>query len=166
MSKKTTEQRFWGKVSKPDNSKDCWLWIGAKGRKGYGVFGRGDGSKKLFRANRYSYELHAGPIPAGFFVCHRCDNPACVNPSHLFVGTAQDNANDKVNKGRTTKGRAGIWVAAPGKIHPAAKITEEQVMEIRKKRESGFLLLPLAEEYGITKSQVSHICRRKSWTHI
>lgn len=160
MLKITTEQRFWAKVQKTDS---CWMWVGAKGRKGYGVFGKGDGSKNLFRAHRYSYELHIGPIPEGLFVCHHCDNPACVNPEHLFTGTVQDNADDRIRKGRKGGGGSG---PRPGENHPSAILTEIKVIEIRKKREDGIRLMPLAKEYGVTKAQISHICTRKSWKHI
>ena len=77
----------------------CWIWEGTRERKGYGRLGRGHSSGQLL-AHRASYELFVGPIPDGMMVLHRCDIPSCVNPEHLFIGTAADNARDEVAKGR------------------------------------------------------------------
>jgi hypothetical protein len=98
----TLEDRFWPNVQKTSG---CWNWIGAeqsKGR-GYGTIGK-DG--KTLRAHRVSWEMHNGPIPEGLIVCHKCDNPKCVRPEHLFLGTHSDNVADKVAKGRQSKGPA------------------------------------------------------------
>jgi hypothetical protein len=90
------EERFWGKVRK---SKDCWEWIGARCRAGYGSLGLSR-SRKRISAHRFSWELHHGPIPESLFVCHHCDNPRCVRPDHLFLGTRTDNTWDAIRKGR------------------------------------------------------------------
>lgn len=92
------EERFWGNV---DRSGDCWLWTGGKDKDGYGKFRvstSGPGAQT--RAHRFSYELHHGPLADGLMVCHSCDNPPCVRPEHLFPGTALQNRNDAVAKGR------------------------------------------------------------------
>src|SRR3990167_10376201 len=103
--------RFWNKVNKTNS---CWLWIASKFHDGYGQF-RHEGSMKL--AHRISYELHYGPIPDELCVCHICDVPSCVNPEHLFLGTQQENMEDKVKKGRARGGNP-------------RKLTEDQIKEI------------------------------------
>jgi hypothetical protein len=84
-----------------DPNTGCWLWQGAHNRRGYG---RLYYSGKDYRAHRLAYVAFVGPIPNNMLVCHRCDVPQCVNPEHLFLGTAQDNESDKVSKGRQTRG--------------------------------------------------------------
>jgi hypothetical protein len=100
MNRKTRpmEERFWEKVRKSDQ---CWEWIASKTRNGYGFFHRGGRvDRKPIRAHRLSWELHNGPIPDGLWVLHKCDNPCCVRPDHLFIGTRSDNMKDCAAKGR------------------------------------------------------------------
>lgn len=99
--------RFWSKVDRPVDG--CWEWKAGKFRYGYGAFSL---KEKLLKAHRVSYELAYGPIPEGMYVCHHCDNPPCVNPTHLFIGTPQDNMTDKIRKGRLVAcpgERNGMW---------------------------------------------------------
>ena len=95
---KTPLQRFEEKI---DKSGECWIWTASRNQKGYGLF---QADYKRFIASRFAYEVWIGQIPEGMLVCHKCDNPPCVNPDHLFVGTAHDNAMDMVNKGRQNYG--------------------------------------------------------------
>lgn len=99
MSKLDSGQiaRFWSKVNKGLRPDDCWIWTAGKSN-GYGIFRVGD--NKTISAHRYSYILHNGKEPGSLFVCHRCDNPSCVNPDHLFLGTQGDNIQDMIDKGR------------------------------------------------------------------
>lgn len=95
--RQSTEQRFWAKVNKTDS---CWLWTAYRNRKGYGEFGMGGHRGRMYLAHRVSWEMANGTIPDGMYVCHACDVPACVNPSHLWLGTATDNNRDMFAKGR------------------------------------------------------------------
>lgn len=97
--------RFWEKVDKrgPD---ECWLWTGSRNRDGYGSIGRGGGDGFVAQATHVAWEVWNGaPFPPGMLACHTCDNPPCVNPAHLFVGTKSDNATDMARKGRSIKGQ-------------------------------------------------------------
>jgi hypothetical protein len=95
MLDKTQEARFWAKVEKTEK---CWEWTAALHETGYGIFGIG--GKRVDRAHRISWRMHFGEIPKGMIICHRCDNPRCVRPDHLFVGTYADNTRDCMEKGR------------------------------------------------------------------
>jgi hypothetical protein len=144
MSEKWLE-RFWSYVVKSD---DCWEWQGTRTANGYGTI-LGDGKRHY--AHRVSYEIADGPIPEGLDVCHHCDNPPCINPAHLFLGTATDNARDMA-----AKGRAGI----------TSKITPAQAEEIRVRyRAGGILQRELAVEYGLSQPTVSEILSDVLWHH-
>jgi hypothetical protein len=128
----------------------CWEWRGGKGEKGYGQF-RAPGRSWI--APRAAHELYIGPIPEGMLVRHTCDNPPCVNPDHLVVGTHIDNNNDKVERGRQTKGAAVN----------TNKLTESQVLEMRRLRLGGAKSKDLAIKFGVSTATASAICTGRTW---
>jgi hypothetical protein len=113
------EARFLNKINK---TPDCWLWTGYINDSGYGCFGVKH--RNIERSHRVAYELWKGPIPEGYLIRHTCDNRKCVNPDHLIIGTNQDNANDRVERGRSRGGNL------QGENHGMAKINEDDVKEI------------------------------------
>lgn len=152
------KDRFWGKVRKSDG---CWEWTGAT-TTGYGSMGNGQGRTEL--AHRISWRLHFGPIPAGICVCHHCDNPPCVRPDHLFLGTHSDNQRDAGRKGRTTLQRYPELTR--GEAHPRAKLTEAMVREIRRAVSGGESGNALARKLGFDPSTIHHVVRRRRWKHV
>lgn len=146
-------ERIWQYVNKTDG---CWLWTASVDRKGYGKITVRTGEKtKWVIAHRAVYELLVGPIPEGMHLLHHCDNPLCVNPSHMFIGTNDDNIRDMIAKGRNNK----------GEDQHCAKLTESQVIEIRRKLAS-VDQKTLANEYGVTVGCIRAIRIRKSWKHL
>lgn len=123
-------RRFWVKCDRRDDDTDaCWIWVGGRDARGYGQIGFCD---TVLRAHRVSYEIVNGPIPGGMHVCHSCDNPSCVNPHHLWLGTASDNIRDMVRKGRHLPENKHLISRGPWKpIRPAHKrLTREEVRAI------------------------------------
>lgn len=143
------EKRLWSKVSKTG---PCWLWNGHRSSKGYG---KTHFCGKMILTHRLSWVLFNGPMPSGLFVLHRCDNPPCVNPKHLFLGTALDNARDCVLKNRHAKG------STSGR----RKLEESDIYDIRRRYVywSGGML---AREYNVSPSLIRRIARREIWKHL
>lgn len=161
--------RFWSKVDKSAGPDGCWLWAGSI----HDRYGRFKISGRLCLAHRVSVELNGGCIPDGMYVCHHCDNPACVNPDHLFIGSAKDNKHDCIAKGRMPTGdnhwtrRRPECLAHPkGELHGGAKLTAEDVIAIRSEYAAGRLMRELSAQFGICVPQVHEIVRRKAWSHI
>ena len=146
-------QRFWDKVQKTET---CWFWTGAQSSAGYGQI-RIDG--KSIYAHRMAYELLIGPIPDGMFVCHHCDNPACINPEHLFAGTAQDNASDMAKKKRWGKARR----LPRGSAVKSSKLTEAQVVEIKRAISMNLPQPGIARQYGVSTTTINLIARGIAW---
>jgi hypothetical protein len=139
---------------------ECWPWTGSTKAGGYGGVWLGDGSGKIMRAHRAVWELLNGPISAGSgyhgtCVLHRCDNRACCNPAHLFLGTHAQNMHDRDGKGRHARLR--------GEENPFARITEDLVRLFRASPKSG---AELAREYGFDRSTVNLIRSGKRWKHV
>lgn len=144
-----TPAQYLAENSVPHES-GCILWTGAIGGTGYGV---GQIAGRLIASHRLAYEVRHGEIPKGMHVCHACDVRACINPDHLFVGTHQDNMQDKVSKARQSR----------GEVHGMAKIYEEQALFILK---SGMSNSELAKMFGITRDHVAIIKSGKAWKHL
>jgi HNH endonuclease len=150
-SKRTFNERFWSKVDKSAGPDGCWIWT-ASTVNGYGRLDH-------ILAHRYSYEQNIRPVPEGLEVLHSCDNPGCVNPRHLWVGTHQDNMTDRNMKGRSS--------APVGEQHGSHKLTEEEVRAIRRIAESGICTQQyLANMFGVSDQTIHRIVHRKNWKHL
>ena len=143
----TIEDRFWNKVSKTEN---CWNWTASiQGQNGYGYF-RISKKEGCTVAHRFSYELANGAIPSGMLVCHTCDNPLCVNPAHLFLGTHRDNALDREKKNRCSS-------------HGTQKLNDEIAKEIKY---STLSQSKLSVIHGVSRTTIANIQKGKAWKHV
>jgi hypothetical protein len=150
------EDRFWAKVDRTCDN-DCWEWTGAREVAGYGFFFRSSKPRRWYKAHRFSYELHVGPIPEGLYVCHHCDNPPCVNPAHLFLGDARANNDDRDQKGR------GKLARGAGGQHPRARLSQQEVDEIRSRHAAGETQVALARAFGLSQGHISRLVNRSQW---
>lgn len=173
---------FWTMVE-PENGDACRCWTGFRHDKGYGIFGIGP---RLMLTHRFAYGAAVAPIPSGLQVLHRCDNPPCCNPEHLFLGTNADNMADKMRKSRQAKGdRSGARmhpekvprgdahpfrrrpeIVPRGEAHPHARLTESQVIEIRASAANGETRRSLAERFGVARPTISGVLTRTTWAHV
>lgn len=166
-------ERFWSKV-RIFLPSECWEWQCGRNSQGYGAF-------KLWGrqlpAHRVAYALTHTSTPSDLWVCHRCDNPPCCNPLHLFLGTPFDNTSDMMAKGRnvftpcdSSKFNIGEWRAKnlpfAGSSHPAAKITEETVKDIKSALSNGASGVDCAMRFGCSVHTVSNIKLGKQWSHV
>lgn len=167
-------ERFWTRAEKTET---CWLWRGSRGVR----YGRITIDGRFVQAHRAAWSLAYGGIPSGQLVCHHCDNPLCVNPEHLFIGTQQDNMRDCAAKGRNgsqaspeklARGRRhGLQKhperAARGEAHGHTCLSEQQVREIRSQWFTGkFTMTAIAAVYGVSRKTVSHIVHGITWSHV
>lgn len=149
-----TQERFWSKVDK-GGSGGCWEWVGSRSPTGYGRFYFNGVNERAHRVSA----LYAGHDISGRMVCHRCDNPGCVRPSHLFVGTHNDNMKDKVAKGRQSRNR--------GPKNGRAHLTRKQVLEARRIYRSGECSqAELARRWGVPRSTIGHAIRGYTWSQL
>lgn len=160
-------ERFLEKF-KIDYETGCWVWIASTDSFGYGRIGFYENSKCVNKgAHVVSYILFKSANIGGKNVCHTCDNPPCVNPEHLFLGTQQDNVNDMRKKGRAFYPGAKTPACVKGELNNNSKLTVSEVKEIRHKRNIQKIKLKfLAKEYNISLSHVSCIARTKNWRYL
>ncbi len=149
MHAQDVQRRFWAKV---DTSGECWEWTACLVG-GYGAFGV-DGMSA--RSHRVSWEIAHGPIPHGLLVCHKCDNPKCVRPEHLFLGTTADNVADKWRKGR----------GPCGEKSGTAKLSEADVLSIHSRFKAGETRAEIAAGYGLDVTTIAKIITGRNWAHV
>ena len=166
---KTVPEWFWSFVEKTDS---CWWWRGSVGRNGYG---RVSMNRHWHYAHRLAWQITHGPIPPGFFVCHTCDQPPCVNPDHLFLGTPADNIHDARTKKRlrpNPPSGSQHWTrqhpdrVRRGEANNKAKLTATEVKAIRKAYQDGCSQTELAHRYGIKQSSVWKVLAGHTWKHV
>lgn len=165
-----TVRRFLEKVSFACHPKGCIEWIAGKTTHGYGAFMYRN--EKVY-AHRFAYEQFLGDLPGELCVCHSCDNPLCVNPDHLWLGTRGDNNGDRNRKGRTVSvtgshhwTRINPSKVCRGETQGSAKLTADDVLRIRQMSKDGYSLREIAETFGIDKGHAGKIVTRKSWQHV
>jgi hypothetical protein len=139
----------------------CWIFTGAANEFGYGIVGTGGRGMPNDRAHRITYKHFHGEIPSGMFVCHECDVPSCCNPSHLFLGTNQDNVDDMVKKGRNSKPPRNPHVV--GSAHPKSMFTEDQIRSMRAEHSAGKSMYRIAKETGAAQVTIQRIIHGKRY---
>jgi hypothetical protein len=153
---KTLEERFWEKVDKKSDE-ECWIWKASFRSDGYGQLHYiQDDKRNCFAAHRVSWRIHYGEIPKEMCVCHVCDNPKCVNPKHLFLGTPLDNQLDMMNKHRHVF----------GEDHASAKLKEQNIPYIRRAYVNGRSLSALAREFDVYPSTIQRVIDGRTWRHV
>lgn len=137
-------QRFMSKITERENG--CWEWTGSRHQIGHGYFSVG---RSIIYAHRFSYVMAHGDIPKDLYVCHSCDNPWCVNPKHLFAGTANDNTQDMMNKGRN--------------LYTTRRLSESEVIEMRTMYANGGVTIKdVADKFGVSRHSAGNVIRGKS----
>lgn len=145
-------KRFWDKVDQSGGADVCWPWLASRMGSGYGQFYLG----RIMGAHRAAYEIAKGPVPAELYVLHSCDNKLCCNPAHLSLGTHQDNMDDMTSRQRR----------AVGERHPLAKLTAENVIEIRRLRAAGVRSPTISRKFGVTPRLIRKVLDGQGWRHV
>jgi hypothetical protein len=146
----------------------CLVWDRSVNHKGYGrlwtprTLGSIKTTGSTKSVHRATWEMVFGEIPSGLEVLHKCDNPPCFHPSHLFTGNQSDNIMDCISKGRHISSNSGL----KGSRHPSSKLTEDIVLEIRSRRKDGIPQVEIARSFGLSQATVSMLVNKKRWTHI
>lgn len=154
---KSAAELLWGRVSKGHAVDDCWTWLGPVKSNGYGHLQvREAGAVHSWHAHRLAFTLARGTIPDGLHVCHACDNRRCVNPQHLFLGTAQDNADDARRKGRILLGQR----------RPSSKLSEDDAAAVWWARASGLPVSAVAFIFRVTPGAVYSVWEGRTWSHL
>ncbi len=157
----TVAERIERHVDRSGGPEACHVWTGAKAPGGYGAISV---NRRAKRAHRVAWELKHGAIPKGLFVCHRCDNPSCINVAHLFLGSPKDNTRDMLRKGRESSGDDHS-TTLQGK-QDWAVLSAEDVVQIRRRRRAGEKLEALAQEFRVSMSSLSAAARGDTWKHV
>lgn len=165
-------ERFWEKVDRSAGADACWPWTAALGPSGYGHFwSRG----RMRAASRIAHELAKGPIPAGLFVLHSCDNRICCNPAHLRTGTQLDNMREAAERGRVRSGARHPAFTNPvafrknrarGESAFAAKLTEAQVLEVRRRAAAGESMRAIARSLDVAHNTINAVVAGRTWRHV
>lgn len=162
-ARKSLQERFWEKVRIPEDRSGCWFWTGAKNTDGYGFIGLGGRKDGVKRAHILSWEWANGHAkPEGMVLCHQCDNPSCVNPAHLLLGTQKENMREAVARNRGLgKGKV------PWQRNKAAKLNPDAVLKIRELAAQGASQRSIARTMGLTShGTIGRVLRGESWTHV
>jgi len=176
IQRKTIEERFWSKVDKTNGHDSCWIWKASKNKLGYGWFGMGGHRGKVERAHRVAMILSGHSLTSENLVCHKCDNPSCVNPGHLFIGTQFDNMRDMAAKGRSGPRNRPERMARGDKngarVHNermargvrvyGAKLNDELAREIYA---SGLPIRELSRRHGVDRKAISLLKKGVTWRH-
>lgn len=153
------EERFWAKVDRSQDVNECWPWTGHRKHSGYGGL---TWERKQTVAHRVAYQItHDVRLTRDILVCHRCDNPPCCNPKHLFAGTTADNMADMKAKGRHRVGHR-----PRGEEHKRTSLNNAAIHEIRRLVAAGMVHAKVAEQFGVAQTTVSNIVARRTWGHV
>jgi hypothetical protein len=148
-------ERFWSKVDRSAGPDACWLWTGTRIPQGYGTLSL---RRSPVYAHRFAFIITNGWPAEKMCVCHACDNPSCCNPAHLWLGTHTDNMRDMLKKGRRTEAR--------GENVSTAKLTEDQVREIRATRLYRGAISDMMRRYGVSRTALTQLLRGNTWKHL